>query len=329
MSYFFPSQTITLEAALRDLASGSPKSRAMAAHALGDVTDPVEKRRAVDALVRALDDDRADVRMEACAALGELRDVAAVPALIKRLDDGAEPVRQHAAIALGTLRHPDGFEPLATALREGPADLRFQAATSIAEIDPIRAFDIVLAALADRDVQVVSAAALSLGAIGSSDDARRARAVAALANRLDHANPSTRFDVAYALAELGDGSGREVLSAMLGDVDRAWDAVSALAELRAADELARALESKQTPPEARVLAAGKLCELRGDAAARAVLLDALTSRKGHVRALAVEQLGDVGGPWAKAPLEKLARSAKGSDFLEAIAAALRQIEARA
>ena len=34
---FFPSTTITLDAALRDLASTSPKARAAAAHALGEL----------------------------------------------------------------------------------------------------------------------------------------------------------------------------------------------------------------------------------------------------------------------------------------------------
>jgi hypothetical protein len=137
VSFLFPSSTITFEAAIRDLASRNAKSRAAAAHALGDVVDPTEKRRAVEALIAALEDDRPEVRAEACSSLGELGEAAAVPGLIKRLDDGSEPVRQNAAIALGSLRALaiDGFEPLALALREGPADLRFQAATSIAEID--------------------------------------------------------------------------------------------------------------------------------------------------------------------------------------------------
>jgi len=145
---------------MRDLGSGSPKARAAAAHALGSVTDAVEKRRAVDALVRALDDDRPEVRSEACASLGELREPGALPMLLKRLDDGVAGVRQNAAIALGTIGHPDAFEPLAEALRSGPADLRYQAATSLAEIDPVRALEPALAALADRDPQVVGAARL-------------------------------------------------------------------------------------------------------------------------------------------------------------------------
>ena len=115
-----------------------------------------------DAL-RALDDDHPQVRMEACAALGDLHEPAALPHLIKRLDDGATPVRQNAAIALGTIRHPDGFQPLADALASGPADLRFQAATSLAEIDPERAFDLVMAALGDNDGEVVGHPEPTLG----------------------------------------------------------------------------------------------------------------------------------------------------------------------
>jgi len=314
---------------MRDLASASPKARAAAAHALGDVTEPVEKRRAVDALIRALDDDHPQVRMEAAAALGELGEPGALPHLIKRLDDGAAPVRQNAAIALGTIRHPDGFEPLATALREGPADLRFQAATSLAEIDPARAFDLVVAALADKDNEVVGAAALSVGAIAKALDDKRAAALPALTAKLDHANPGTRFDVAYALAELGDPAGRTALAAALNDIDRAWDAVSALGELKATDDLAKALAAREAPMEARVLAAGKLLALGVDSEpARALLLEGLTVRKVNVRGLAIEQLAEVGGEWAKEPLQKLARSGKGTDLLEPIAGALRAIEGR-
>jgi len=324
VSYLLPSRTIKFDAALRDLASGSPKARALAAHALGAVTDPAEQRRAGDALVRALDDDRPEVRAEACASLGELGQAGALPALIKRLDDGATTVRQNAAIALGTLGDPAGFQPLAAALREGPADLRFQAATSLAEIDPTRAYDLLVASLRDRDPKVVGAVALSLGAIHD------ARALEPLAGELDHPDDGARFDVAYALAELGDRRGLRVLARALDDQERAWDAVSALGWLDAKDELARAIANKKTPHEAAVLAAGALVRIDGDdVAARRVLLDALVARRGHVRGLAIEQLGLVGGAWARAPLEKLARSGKGIDLLEPIATAIRAIDGRA
>ena len=323
MSFLFPASTITFDAALRDVASGSPKARAMAAHALGEVSEPAQKRRALDALIRALDDDRPEVRAEACSSLGALDEPGALAALVKRLGDGAAPVRQNAAIALGSLGLADAFEPLAEALREGPADLRFQAATSLAEIDPARAYPLLVAALGDRDPQVVAAAALSLGAIGD------VAAIAQLVPQLEHADAATRFDVAYALAELKDSSGRPMLATAITDDDRAWDAVTALGWLDARAELESALAERKTPQETAALAAGHL--LRLDAsheAARHALLAALTSRKGHVRALAVEQLEAVGGAWAKPALEKLARSGKGVDLLEAIANAVRAIESR-
>jgi HEAT repeat protein len=325
VSFLFPSLSITFDAAMRDLGSGSAKARVMAAHALGGVTDDVERRRAVDALVRALDDDKPEVRAEACASLGELREPTALAALVKRLDDGIPVVRQNAAIALGTIGHPDAFEPLATALREGPADLRFQAATSLAEIDPARALEPALAALGDDDPQVVGAAALSLGAIGDRD---RERVLAALGPKLDHKDLAARFDVAYALAELRDDRGRALLDAANNAGERAWDSVTALGGLRAAAELRAAVTSKKMPQEAQVLAAGRLLAVEDAPLAQKLLLDALTTRKTHVRGLAVEQLGEVAGPWATGPLERLARSGKGGELLEPIATALRAIAER-
>lgn len=323
MSFLFPSTTITLEAALRDLAGGSPKARALAAHALGDIDDPSARRRAVDALIIALDDDRADVRSEACASLGELRDPSAIKMLVRRLDDGVPTVRQSAAIALGSIGSEDGFEPLAAALRDGPVDLRFQAATSLAEIAPERAYMPLVQALDDRDPQVVAAAALSLGAIGNR------AAVEPLVARVEHRDASARFDIAYALAELGDAHGRELLVSGLSDAERAWDAVTALAVLRDLKALEQALAMKKIAPEAQLLAAGSLLSLTpDDAKAREVLVGGLTARKVHVRGLAVEQLGKAGGEWAKIPLEKLARSGKGRELLEPIAAALRQLDER-
>lgn len=330
MSFLFPSSTITIEAALRDLASGSPKARVIAAHALGSVTEPAQKRRAVDALIRALPDDRPDVRAEVCATLGELGDPAAVHDLIKRLGDGVAVVRQNAAIALGSLASPEAFAPLAEALRDGPADLRFQAATSLAEIDPARAFDHVVTALDDGDPHVVSAAALSVGAIGGELAELSSRAVAALLPKLHHADAVARFDVAYALADLGDDRGRAILAAALADPERSWDAVTALGKVSATAELESSISSTKLPREAATLAAGRvLARIPDHARARQVLLDALAARTLHIRGIAVEQLAEVGGAWAIVPLEKLARSRRGTTLREAIANALRHVGARA
>jgi len=318
---------------MHDLVRGKPKSRALAAHALGDVDDPTEKRRAVEALIAALEDDTPEVRAEAAASLGDLGEATAVAGLIKRLADGSEPVRQNAAIALGALRAADAFEPLVQSLKEGPPDLRFQAATSIAEIDPRKSFEFLLAALGDGDPQVVSSAALALGVIPGrvEDPDLKTRARTALVEHLDHGDAATRFDVAYALADLDDGAGRYVLSRSLGDPERAWDAVTQLARLGGdadVDELAGALTDGSVPPEATLLAAGEVLKKRPSEPAKRVLVAGLIARKTHVRGLAVEQLAEVGGDWAVAPLETMAKLGKNEELRDVIAGALQGIQAR-
>src|SRR4029079_19690790 len=125
------------------------------------------------------------------------------------------------------------------------------------------------------------------------------------------------------------------LGAALTDLERAWDAVNALALLATTDDaeaLGRALINKHAPLEATVLAAGAILKIAPNGAhhdaARRVLLAALGARKTHVRGIAVHQLDEVRGAVWTAPLEKLGRSGKGTDLLEAIATALRAIEAR-
>jgi len=336
----FPaSRKITTAAAVRDLRTGSPKSKTLAAHALGDV-GAADREAARTALVAALDDDRAEVRAEAAASLGNLEaggvdpdDAAVTAALVYRLDDGHPQVRQNAAIALGTLRHPAGFTALAQALRGGPVDLRFQAATSLCEIDPIAAFDPLLVALGDSDAQVVAAVALSLGATGDG------RAAAHLARLLDHGDAAVRFDAAYALAQLGDRRARAQLVGALGDRERTWDAIGALEDLAdpgAIGALATVLANQKLAPELPVRAAAAILALAPvtDAdslhvrAARATLTHALAHRKLPVRGLAIEQLGRVGGPWAVVALEDLDRRWRGRDLRPAIADALAAIGTR-
>ena len=160
---------------------------------------------------------------------------------------------------------------------------------------------------------------------------------AARAPVLEHADAATRFDVAYALAELGDPTRPRRARrrarrprARVGRRDRARRRSAAPTTPRRsprAREQADAARGDACSPPARCSRSPPTGP--HDDAARRVLLAALGARKTHVRGLAVEQLGAVGGAWAKAPLEKLARTGKGAELLEAIAAALRAIDAAA
>lgn len=354
MTYQLRSSTITFEAALRDLQSRRDRVRAEAAHALGDASEPEDRARAVPALIAALDDPRPEVRTEAALSLGDLDSERAVEPLEQRLEDPVPAARQAAAIALGRLGAGAAFPALARALAEGPADLRFQAATSLAEIDPERAREPLLAALADSDGEVVGAAALALGAIGE------AAAVAPLVALLDDwSRPQTRFDIGYALADLGDPRAVDVLGPLLEEERWAWDGIEALERLghrlaagpgdtgaallggdhadagavcsAVAGYVAPLLGRRFLAPTIKLRAAGCALALDPDGPAvdraRAVLLAGLRARKPEQRGLAIDLLARVGGAWAVAPLEQLRARRGGKPFLEEIDAALHELRA--
>lgn len=286
-----PSITITFEAALRDLGDGSPRARTAAAHALSGVTDPDQRTRAGDALVAALRDPNPETRAAAAMSLGDLEREAAVEALGTVLDDAVPMVRQAAGMALGKLGFRSGIPPLLEALRDGPPDLRFQAATSLVEIDADAAYDPLVAALDDDDGEVLGAVALGLGAIGDL------RATEHLARLVEHHRSDTRFDAAYALVQLGDGRGRDVLMAALRDPDHAWDAIEALERLGdpgALDALIELASAGRTldVPQVRAASAVLALDPAGPhaAAARGRLEAGLQARKLQVASLALEAI---------------------------------------
>jgi len=311
MTGYFPDRAPTVAAALRDIGSGRPAARCAAAQVLGDVRDSETAPEARAALVRACEDLSPEVRAAAALALAELGGDGAAAAIVRCLDDGNSEVRQSAAVALGALGDPSTVPALIEALASGPADLRFQAATSLAEIDPSSAREPLLAALDDDDAEVLAAAAIALGAIG--EQRARERLVALIPEH----GPKTAFDLAYALADLGDARAASTLATYLGDDTFAWDAIVSLEKLGAAEAggaeaarlLAEVLEGPTASPAMRARAAAAVLRLRPSPAdgelARRALIEGLRARKLEHRALAVELLGEVGGTWAREPLERL------------------------
>lgn len=328
MSYF-SSDTITFEAAMRDLAGGSDKAREHAAAALADARTADEKAEATRALIDALGDRRSQVRAAAARSLGELGLADAVEPLITALDDGAAPVRQVAAIALGMLGFREAFDALAAALADGPADLRFQAARSLVEIDPERATAPLLAAAeGESDPAVLGEVGLALGEVGDP-------AVAdTLAARLDELEGEPLFDVAYGLARLGDRRAAGPLAAVIGHREHSWDAIEGLemvGGMDASDALAAASSDRKLAPELRLRAAAAVLVVGKPAdqpAARQALLEGLTAWRHHIRALSVSELGRVGGDWAIDSLERLRGRRRGAALEVEIDGALAAIRGR-
>ena len=311
MTGLFPDRSPSPEAALRDLKDGRPSARQAAAETLGDVRDPEMAPRARAALIRATDDLRPEVRATAALALGDIGGEEVAAALIRCLDDGNSEVRQSAAVALGSLGDKSAVSALIGALRDGPPDLRFQAATSLAELDPSSAREPLLAALEDDDAEVIAAAALALGAIGEQ------RARDRLAELIPKHGPKTAFDLAYALADLGDVRAADTLGQYMADDSFGWDAIVSLEKLaeteagrdHAERHLTELLQRKNLSPPLGLRAAAVLLRHGSSAASathgRRTLLEGLRARKLEHRGLSIELLAEVGGPWAREPLERL------------------------
>lgn len=329
MSMFFQSQTITFDAALRDLKRGNDRSRIAAAQALGAIDDAADRQRAAAALIEALGDAHPAVRMQAAFGLGGLGQETGLEPLIGRIGDVEASVRQAAIIALGRLGFSGAFEPLLDALKNGAPDVRFQAVTSLAELDGERAKDALVEAVADPDDQVSGAAAVALAALG--DVSVRAE----LAKRLATAGDSAKFELSYGLAMLGGDEGRGHLEAKVSDRDRGWDAIEALEALgdaRAVPALSSLGARLFAPPELKVRAAAAVIELGGNDAAigraKQALLAGLGARRDEVRALSVELLGKVGGAWAVAGLQALRAQRRGASLASEIDRALDDIDGR-
>jgi HEAT repeat protein len=289
---FRRAQTITYDAALRDIVSADVRARVGAADALGDVPEGADRAAAAGALAKACSDARFEVRRSAALALGELGSAAPIDPLVGLLGDEHPEVRQAAAIALGRLGDERAFEPLAQALRDGPPDVRFQAAASLVEIDAERAYDPLCAAIHDGDAEVRGNVAAALAFIGDR------RAVGWIAELLEDGSLATRFEAACALARLGDARAVDQLIGSLdGAPERAYAALEGLETIgdpRALAPLARLMRKLLAPRAVRVRAAGVLLHLGGEGAdasyARDLLAKGARSSRPDVRGLAEEAL---------------------------------------
>jgi HEAT repeat protein len=94
--------------------------RSSAACALGRIGD----KRAIESLIRAIEDDDAALRASAAFALGELGDIHAVEALINTLDDDEKEIKINTAQALGKMGDSRAIEPLLMERAGGDSDFQ-------------------------------------------------------------------------------------------------------------------------------------------------------------------------------------------------------------
>ncbi len=247
-----------------------------------DTTNP-----AVPALIAALADPDANVRMAAAHSLGHLEDPRAIPALINATRDSNAKVRSAAYEALSDFDDPRTVEPMIAALKDPDADVRQQAAHALGNLEDRRAVRPLMAALTDSSADVRQAAAHSLG------DLQDPAAATALTAALADPKADVRQAAAHALCELELTTAPPALIAALKDpsADVRQAAAQSLGDIQdpsAVPALKAGLSDQNA--DVRETAVHALGEI-SDSTALNALIGALKSQDPAVRQQAAEALG--------------------------------------
>lgn len=275
--------------------------RVRAIDALADLGQ--NAKPALEALVKALDDDNIRIRWHAARAVGAIGEdaIPVIPKLASLLGDADPIVATQSAAAIRSIRVDDGRAEI-------PAD----AATIYAG-----AAEAVGKAVAHPDARVRRAALRAVATL-VGDPAKQA---AMVDNSLSDADPAVVVESLHSLADLGAGAVPMLVESLKDPKARYWAEV-ALAEIGpaaapAAGALAAATLAGE--PEERLQAMLALAAI-GEPAAEAAdeLATALDSSDATVRSAAAFALGRMRAASADAALEKAAADA--DPFLAGVAA---------
>jgi len=259
------------------LKSDDPEIQASAARVLGDMGP--KAKRAVPALIEALDSSRSEVRDAAARALGNIGPdaEAAVESLIRI----QKTERKFLTVekALGQIGEP-GLEPFITGLQDKNASVREHAAEALAHIlanvaEPKlaqKAIQPLINALQDEDLRVRSAAAMAIHGIVHANKDPDIRATAAQALICAMKDIGVRPSASGALREIGEPAFEPLIGA-LEDKDVRMRSAAAMAmqhvlpavkdpetRARAVEPLIRAMKDEVGPFTYAPGALGKIGE---------------------------------------------------------------------
>lgn len=272
-----------------------------ASKALANIVDP----QALDALIDALQEASAYVRMGAAKALGNIGANNAVEPLLQRLHDDDYSVQCAVAEALGKIGNARAVKPLIKLL-EANSKTNFYsvpraAAFALAEIGDAQAIEPLLTALRNQEDTVRHFAVTALGTMCV------ALAVDPLIKALHDTDPSVRCSAAHALAKIGDQKAVLPLTKALKDP-----------KSEVCQEVADALDRLNWIPENSVDKAyyysvkGNWTEcLKLGELAIEPLLQKLNDSNYYIRIAAAEILGKLGDPRSAEFLKRVIRENDG------------------
>ncbi|OYR55638.1 HEAT repeat domain-containing protein [Halorubrum halodurans] len=284
---------VTARKFARALEADRAELRIAAANALARLDEP----SALPAVVGALSDPDPRVRLRACHACGTFGDSRAVPGLIDRLDDDPR-VRRAAANALGAVGTDRALEPLIDLLEDPDESLRRIAAGALGNASSPKPVEPLARALGDESAIVRNAAVYSVIELLSNVPTEHSHAVRdRVVSELKAADDETVVEpLAEILTEGKQSRQRRNAAWILG---RVADPDSE----PAVEALAAALDDDDA--QTAQFAATSLTNLGGPVVEDRLLDRLGTERPDEVRAKAVFVLGQVGGQETLNRLEEL------------------------
>ncbi len=155
-----------------------------------------KSEKAIEELVKALNDEDSSVRWRGADALGKIGSDAPIEELVKALNDEDSSVRWRGAYALGEIGSDVAIEELVKALNDEDSSVRWRGAYALGEIGSDAAIEELVKALNHEDSDVRSSAADALGKIGSD------AAIEELVKALNHEDSDVRSSAADALGKI-------------------------------------------------------------------------------------------------------------------------------
>jgi len=197
-----------LVAVLRD---GNEVARSGAAVGLGALRDP----RAVQPLIRALQDPRPGVLVEVIKALHQIGDERATEAILSFQRDRAWPIRESVAAFLWVVRRPEGVALLTGMLgTDEESEPRAVAAWALGAYRDSRAVEALIAALPEEVGNSGWLAAMALGEIGDT------KAIGPLTERLGSPNEQVRLTARVAIRAITHPECKDAIAKDLTDPER-------------------------------------------------------------------------------------------------------------
>jgi HEAT repeat protein len=189
------------------------------------ILEAIGSDKAVDALIRALNNPEAQVRSAACYALGAIGSDKAVDPLIRALDDPEVGVRRGACYALGAIGGDRAVDALLQALdREEDSGVRAEIYKALGKTGYAKSIDkLVERGLREPEDWAYSKACEALGKLlllPELDQRRQELAVTALIEASQNGHPRFRLEAAKVLVEIGSPHAAEALENILREVQR-------------------------------------------------------------------------------------------------------------